>query len=484
MNVIMRKAKLVTLLSTLVLDYLAVVVSFVLSYQLRQQVGTDQLVSLADFLGFVFLAGIIYVVFFAVFGFYSVTTRRVLVKELLLLIVATALSSVIVGSLIYFLKYFDYSRLVIGFATVMIILTIWIERVLVNVVEQFFYRRGMGVVRTLIIGGGATVESVVNGLQTNSWMDHQVVGVLLTRSVTESGSLNVLGNYERELLVNLIESKNLHELVLADPKLPEEQVLGIVSICERLGVRFKYVPEMFDVITAVVVTEDLAGMPLIELRPTILAGWSLLLKRIIDAGVALTAVIVLLPLFLMVAIAIRLDSPGPVFFAHRRVGQFGREFDLLKFRSMHMHEKNGVMLHASADQETEKLKELQPNYKLEHDPRITRVGHFIRKTSVDELPQLLNVLRGEMSLVGPRAYVAKELDKQQETYPQTRALVRRLLTVKPGITGLWQVSGRSKIKFTERVSMDAYYATHANILMDLQLLVQTVPVVIQGSGAM
>ena len=210
----------------------------------------------------------------------------------------------------------------------------------------------------------------------------------------------------------------------------------------------------------------------------------LILKRLLDIAAAIAGLVLLSPLFLITAIIIKLDSTGPVIFRHKRVGRNGVEFDLFKFRSMNMVEKNGHLVHANENKEVERLKELQPNYKLENDPRVTKVGHFIRKTSIDELPQLLNVLRGELSLVGPRAYVAQELEKQQGAYPQTKALVRRLLTVKPGITGLWQVSGRSNIDFKERVAMDAYYATQATIWMDIKILFQTIPVVIKGSGAM
>jgi len=185
-----------------------------------------------------------------------------------------------------------------------------------------------------------------------------------------------------------------------------------------------------------------------------------------------------------VAIAIRMDSSGPVFFIHKRVGRYGKEFELYKFRSMSMIIKDGQLLHSNANTEVEKIKEQQSNYKLKDDPRITPVGNFIRKTSIDELPQLINVLKGEMSLVGPRAYLRKELDLQLDKFPQTRPLVRRLLTVNPGLTGLWQISGRSNVDFAERVAMDAHYATEANLWLDIKMIIQTIPIVLKGSGAM
>ena len=258
----------------------------------------------------------------------------------------------------------------------------------------------------------------------------------------------------------------------------------LAAECEEIGVRFLHVPDIYDTAVAKLVTRDVAGMPVIELRPTELEGWMVVVKRLIDIGISLVALCALSPVFLVVAIAIKVDSRGPVFFVHHRVGKQGNEFGVFKFRSMSMVEKDGLLLHSSANEQIEKIKEQQDNYKLKDDPRITRVGTIIRKTSIDELPQLINVLKGEMSLVGPRAYIQKELDTQLVKYPDTKTLVRRLLTVKPGITGLWQISGRSNIIFTERVAMDAHYASSANIWEDFKIMFKTIPVVIKGSGAM
>jgi len=244
------------------------------------------------------------------------------------------------------------------------------------------------------------------------------------------------------------------------------------------------VPNVLDLATAHVKTHEFSATPLIELKPSLLDGWMVAIKRLLDLVITVFALVVLSPLMIATALAIRLDSSGPVLFRHHRVGRNGVEFDLIKFRSMRMMQKDGQLVHASQDEKTEKLKEEQPNYKLEKDPRVTKVGQFIRKTSIDELPQLLNVIAGEVSIVGPRAYVAKELNTQQQNFPQTKALVRRLLTVKPGITGLWQVSGRSNVDFTERVAMDAYYATHASVWLDIKIIFKTIPVVLKGSGAM
>jgi len=205
-------------------------------------------------------------------------------------------------------------------------------------------------------------------------------------------------------------------------------------------------------------------------------------KRLIDTFGAIVGLIIFAPVFLITIIAIELDSPGPVLAdTPKRVGKDGKEFKFFKFRSMipNAHQ----LLHT--DPRFKKLLEQykKSSFKLHDDPRITRVGKFIRKHSIDETPQFLNVLRGEMSLVGPRAYYPFELEEQQKKYPQTKELVREVLQVKPGITGPWQVSGRSEINFDKRIEMDAKYARRRSIVYDLIILIKTPMAMITGKGA-
>ena len=207
-----------------------------------------------------------------------------------------------------------------------------------------------------------------------------------------------------------------------------------------------------------------------------------LTKRLIDTFGAIVGLIVFAPVFLITIIAVELDSPGPILAdTPKRVGKNGKEFKFLKFRSMipNAHQ----LLHT--DPRFKKLLEeyKKSSFKLHDDPRITRVGKFIRKHSIDETPQFFNVLRGEMSLVGPRAYYPFELEEQQKKYPQTKELVREVLEVKPGITGPWQVSGRSEINFDKRIEMDAKYARRRSIVYDLIILIKTPMAMITGKGA-
>lgn len=192
-------------------------------------------------------------------------------------------------------------------------------------------------------------------------------------------------------------------------------------------------------------------------------------KRILDLVVALFLIVLFLPIWIIVPILIKLDSAGPILFTHKRVGKNGKAIYLLKFRSMVrdadeiLHKKNPELLRQFK----------AGDWKLANDPRITKLGKILRSLTIDEFPQLLNVLKGEMSMVGPRAYVESELKEQQQKYPETKPLIKEILSVKPGVTGPWQTSGRNEIPFNQRAKMDAQYAREKSIWKDIMILIKT-----------
>lgn len=210
------------------------------------------------------------------------------------------------------------------------------------------------------------------------------------------------------------------------------------------------------------------------------------LKRLQDVLISLIAIIILLPIFLLVALLIKLSSRGPVLYMPQRVGMGGKLFKMFKFRSMYMYKIRGKMVHAQEYLETNSKLRAQyqkGSFKLTNDPRITQVGKILRKLSLDELPQLFNVFLGDMSLVGPRAYQADELKHQQKVYPKTAKYVSIILRTRPGASGPWQVSGRSFINFDRRVIMDAQYVKKRSILYDLIIIMKTPLAMISGKGA-
>ncbi|OGD85943.1 hypothetical protein A3B51_02675 [Candidatus Curtissbacteria bacterium RIFCSPLOWO2_01_FULL_41_18] len=210
------------------------------------------------------------------------------------------------------------------------------------------------------------------------------------------------------------------------------------------------------------------------------------LKRTIDITGSLFALLIFLPVIIVFAILIKLTSHGPIFYSPERVGKEGKLFGMLKFRSMYMYKIKGRMVHAQKYLETNPklMRAYQKNsYKLQNDPRITPIGKILRRLSIDELPQLVNVAKGDMSLVGPRAYQKDELNYQQRIYPQTKKYVKIIFRARPGASGPWQVSGRSFINFDKRVEMDAQYVKKRSILYDLWIIIKTPFAMITGTGA-
>jgi exopolysaccharide biosynthesis polyprenyl glycosylphosphotransferase len=235
-------------------------------------------------------------------------------------------------------------------------------------------------------------------------------------------------------------------------------------------VRARLVPDLLQMSLSRMDVDDLGGVPMIGIKEISITGWKSVTKRAIDFTVALVGLIVLSPLMLFIALVIKLDSPGPVLFRQIRVGKGGRHFVLYKFRSMR----------EGAEEEQQKLTDLDeaggPIFKIRHDPRCTRLGRFLRRTSLDEMPQLYNVLRGEMSLVGPRPPIPTEVEHYEEWH-------KKRLEVSPGMTGLWQVSGRSELTFDEMVLLDIYYIENWSAALDTEIFMRTIPKVIFGNGA-
>lgn len=196
-----------------------------------------------------------------------------------------------------------------------------------------------------------------------------------------------------------------------------------------------------------------------------------IVKRLFDFFASLIASIITLPFFIIIAIAIKLDSKGPVFFIHHRVGKNGKALPILKFRTMVVGAENMIK-----DFTPEQKKEWETNFKLEHDPRITRIGHFLRKTSIDELPQLYNILLGQLSIVGPRPVTKEEIEK----YGKNK---NKILSVTPGLTGWWACNGRSNIDYKERMELELYYVEHASLLLDLKIILKTVKITLSHEGA-
>jgi exopolysaccharide biosynthesis polyprenyl glycosylphosphotransferase len=262
----------------------------------------------------------------------------------------------------------------------------------------------------------------------------------------------------------------IDHVIIALPFWQHRSLPSIVDKCTQLGIDFEVVPDFYELSFDRVTIQELHGTPLITLRENQIQGANYLIKRIVD----LTLVLGTLPLWgslaLVIAILIKLTSRGPVIYRQTRIGRHGHPFEFLKFRTMVI---NADDLKAQLMEQNEGS---GPMFKMKRDPRVTPIGRFLRKFSLDEIPNLWNVVRGEMSLVGPRPAVPEEVSQYEQWH-------RRRLEVTPGVTGLWQVTGRSDTSFDECVRLDIYYTEHWSIWLDIRILLATIPSVILGRGA-
>jgi len=272
-------------------------------------------------------------------------------------------------------------------------------------------------------------------------------------------------------ITGILKSNVVDEVILAIPRGMIGEVEKVVRACEEEGVKVRLMADLFQVPFKRVTLDELEEVPFLTFDSVAHDEWKLLLKRGIDLVVGVALLIILAPVMAMIALAIRLDSPGPVLFIQRRVGMNKRTFRLIKFRTMYR----------DAEQRQAQFEHLNeadgPVFKLRNDPRVTRVGRFLRRTSLDEVTQLLNVVKGDMSLVGPRPLPLRDVNLFD------RGVQRKRFSVKPGLTCLWQVSGRSNLPFSEWVRLDLLYIDKWSIALDLKILGRTIPAVLKGTGA-
>jgi exopolysaccharide biosynthesis polyprenyl glycosylphosphotransferase len=321
--------------------------------------------------------------------------------------------------------------------------------------------------RAVLVGEGERLAELLQSLgSAHSGIDYEFVGAISPRA--EENGLHVLGSFDSTSRV-LMENR-VDELIVTDTGFTSQQLLELVEQAHRRGVKVRIAPSTTELLLQRAEYVPGQGVPLFELRPPALTGAVWALKRLFDLVGASIAVGLGLPLWLAIAAAIKLTSRGPVFYRDRRIGLGEQEFGMMKFRTMYAD--------ASARQGAlEAANEASgPLFKIKDDPRITPVGRFLRRFSLDEMPQVLNVLWGEMSLVGPRPLPIRD-------YDQLEAWHRKRYAVLPGMTGLWQVSGRIDLSFDDLVRLDFYYLENWSIWLDISILVKTLPAVLARRGA-
>jgi Undecaprenyl-phosphate galactose phosphotransferase WbaP len=449
-------------------DLLALSLAGTIGVYLRLALGGNYLPGLYGQLWPIFL---VFLLAYAAAGLYPAVGLSP-VEELRRICLSTTFTYLVLGAGLFLTRASEtYSRGVFLITWLLSLLLVLLGRFLVR---QVFARYPWWGYQVLILGGGRTGELVIQTLKNQPNFGLKPVAILDDERTRGSviGGVPVLGPLA--FAPRLARKHDIHYAIVAMPGVERQQLLKIVERYGRTFPHLMMIPDLFGVASLWVSSKDLGGILGLEIRQQLLLPGPRLIKALLDISLTLAVGVVLLPAIALIAVLVRLDSPGPIFYGQPRLGQNSAPFVAWKFRSMV----------SNADQVLERYFEANPDlrsqwerdHKLRYDPRITRIGRFLRRTSLDELPQLWNVLRGEMSLVGPRPIVKEEIFRYADKYP----LYAKVL---PGLTGLWQVSGRNNVSYEERVNLDAYYVRNWSVWLDIYILLRTVWVVLIGDGA-
>jgi len=395
--------------------------------------------------------------------------------EIVNLTAALILTIAFFNTYVYFTRLFVFPRLGMIFYAMAGTALLAASRAIRESCRRALHRRGHLVRRAVIIGDGPAAERLARAFQTDPALGMHLAGFIRVPDATGCGSRVPGPGSARTLggpddLERVLDAHDVDEVIIALPGGQHARTMEIARRCHDRAVRVRIVPDIFEAVLVRATIGEIDGIPLIGLRDPVIRGPQAVAKRLFDIGGAAFLLIVCSPLFLIVPILIRLDSRGRIFFVQERAGENGRPFRMYKFRSM----VEGAEEQLPALLDLSRLSE--PAYKLKDDPRVTRLGRFLRRTSIDELPQLVNVLKGEMSMVGPRPEAVNVVARYGPSH-------RRRLAVKPGTTGPMQVSGRGDLPLDERIRLELMYISGYRLLEDVKYLLKTIPAVCRGRGA-
>ena len=464
------------------LDITLIWVAFLISYYLRYTIELFQSVDEGNFAPF--SPYIAYTVIFMIWVIVSNQSSELYVQrrdrswanELFSIINGSANAGLMVMALSFLFQPLVFSRLLIIQAVVLTVLLLGGMRLWLRFVKKRLQRQGIGVDRVLIVGADELGRHVLRTLVARPDLGLRPVGFLdddPQLGQTDLGRVQAFGQLAN--FTQIIDTHPIDIVVITLPWERHHQIVKIIKECEARQISVRAVPDLLQLNLSQVQMEMLGGIPMLGLhQDTDFHPVSQVLKRLLDLTLIVLALPLLIPLFAVIALAIRLETKGPIFFQQERIGQNNKPFKMVKFRSM----IDGA--EKLWDQIIRESSEIGDQRRFEKekidDPRITKVGKFLRKASLDELPNLINVVKGDMSLVGPRPQVQREVDFYEPWHYQR-------LKVRPGMTGLWQISGRSDIPFDEMCLLDIYYIENWSLGLDLQILLQTGPHVLFGIGA-
>ena len=462
-----------------VVDFSGISASFLLAYWLRFHLPFLPERPVPDFglyLRFSFVVGVVGFGLLQSSGLYRLRRLSFELEDFFAIVRAITLGSMIIMTTNFVLRGYltqadfeTYSRLIIVFswALSLIFLTTW--RLTMSLVFKHLRRRGRGLKNVIIVGTDQVARGFHRAVNKNADFDYRPIGFLYNGAIPsneQEADLQILGSVND--LPDILRNQKVSEVVLACMDTNRQTVSQLVKTCERADVAFSMIPGFFEMITQQMSVDEVADVPIFHLEERIFHRWGRIVKRGTDIALSLVALVLLSPLLAVLAIVIKMESRGPVFYRHARVGKGEKIFYMFKIRSMYV----GADQKRSALEATRGSSVLDPR----RDERVTIVGRLMRRLSIDEIPQVINVLKGEMSWVGPRPHIPSEVARYQDWH-------KRKYDVLPGITGLTQVSGRKDLTLDEMVRLDMYYIENWSPLLDLQILLKSIPAVVSGRGA-
>mgnify|MGYP006277616729 CR=1 FL=1 len=463
-------------------DFVLIVGVFVLGYWLRHfllagalqdilGIPNDFRLGMSNYLVSGAVMASVELLMFRAFRVYRKEFGIASVEELSWILRVSFMAVIITFAFTFASRQLMFSRfvLVLAFPTASIAIYAW-HRLFHRFNRWRARRQGRGI-RVVIYGKGSHAVELAEYMRERVSVPYVVTGFIGIGRDDDGGEgedgMIIFGS--REEMFRWMHAGEVEEMILADPGLSREETAGIIYSCEQEDISYKVVADVSDLVTRTTRVIHMGGITLIESVPPPLSGSSILMKRVFDMAVTIPAIVFLLPLGMLIALAIVIDSGFPVFYVQTRLGKEHMPFRLIKFRSMKVgaHSRKEEFLPSG---------ECEVLSKLKRDPRITRVGRFIRKFSLDELPQLLNVLSGSMSLVGPRPHVPEEVSRYSIRH-------FKKLEVPPGMTGVCQVSGRNDLSYREMVKLDLYYVDNWSMWLDISILIMTIPAIFCRKGA-
>ncbi|MCD6165808.1 sugar transferase [bacterium] len=448
-------------------DFFTINLAFLAWVGLRRNFGYNIGISFSEIVFISLLVFLFWILLFFFFGLYRSWYAQSRFDEFVAL-----LKTITIGVVVIFLVTIDLrrdlanplptSRMMILSYWVVLLFVVGTGRMALRTFQRKLLELGIGVRNTIIVGSGNRAKDLMTKVQQYPALGYQVVG-LVTMEKNAEPPPGFLGTLEQ--MPEIIKQKDVQEVLIALEEQDRQRVVEVIGQCNGLDVGLKIVPDLYDIVVGQARTNQIYGFPLIEILPELMPLWERRLKRLVDLGVALIVLVGFLPVWILVAILIKIDSRGPIFYKQERVGRNGKIFTMLKFRSM-----------------VDKAEELTgPVWADEDDPRITRVGKLIRRLRIDEVPQLINVLKGDMSLIGPRPerpFFVEQLQKEIPYY-------NRRLRVRPGITGWAQIKheyDRSLDDVRKKLQYDLFYLENMSLRMDLKILLNTIHVMLRGKG--